>query len=118
MGAVMSAAIKQSAGVGNRGGVDATELPQESAPGAGQDASATGNEPVFVATGPPRLPADEVIDVEAVARLLRIGRNTVYTLVSRNEIPHRRLGKQIRFHRVAVMQWLATWSSQGAKERQ
>ncbi|HEX3479688.1 MAG TPA: helix-turn-helix domain-containing protein, partial [Kofleriaceae bacterium] len=60
----------------------------------------------------------EVIDVQAVARLLHVGRNTVYALVARNQIPHRRLGKQIRFHQAAVMQWLGSWSSQGAKERQ
>ena len=58
----------------------------------------------------------EVIDVPAVARLLAVGRNTVYALVGRNAIPHRRLGKQIRFHRAAVMRWLDSWSSQGAKE--
>jgi len=60
--------------------------------------------------------AADVVNVEAIARLLRVGRNTVYTLVARNEIPHRRLGKQIRFSRAAVMRWLASWSSQGAKE--
>jgi excisionase family DNA binding protein len=63
-------------------------------------------------------PADPVLDVEDVARLLRVGRNTVYDLVGRNEIPHRRLGKQIRFSRDAVMSWLASWSSRDAKERQ
>lgn len=62
--------------------------------------------------------ADEVIDVQAVARLLHVGRNTVYALVARNQIPHRRLGKQIRFHQATVMRWLGSWSSQGAKERQ
>jgi excisionase family DNA binding protein len=63
-------------------------------------------------------PAEPVLDVEDVARLLRVGRNTVYDLVGRNEIPHRRLGKQIRFSRDAVMSWLASWSSRDAKERQ
>ncbi|MEO7732089.1 MAG: helix-turn-helix domain-containing protein [Kofleriaceae bacterium] len=58
----------------------------------------------------------DVIDVPAVARLLSVGRNTVYALVARNAIPHRRLGKQIRFQRAAVMRWLGSWSSQGAKE--
>jgi excisionase family DNA binding protein len=58
----------------------------------------------------------DVIDVPTVARLLAVGRNTVYALVARNAIPHRRLGKQIRFHRAAVMRWLDSWSSQGAKE--
>ena len=62
-------------------------------------------------------PAGEpVLDVEAVARLLRVGRNTIYELVGRNQIPHRRLGKQIRFSRAALMRWLDPWSSQGAKE--
>ncbi len=57
-----------------------------------------------------------VLDVDDVARLLRVGRNTIYDLVGRNEIPSRRLGKQIRFSRAAIMRWLDPWSSQGAKE--
>jgi excisionase family DNA binding protein len=61
---------------------------------------------------------DEVLDVRAAARLLLVGRNTIYDLVNRNEIPHRRLGKQIRFSRAAIMRWFSSWSSQGAKERQ
>jgi excisionase family DNA binding protein len=60
----------------------------------------------------------DVMDVPAVARLLSVGRNTVYALVGRNAIPHRRLGKQIRFHRPALMRWLASWSLQDAKEGQ
>jgi excisionase family DNA binding protein len=61
---------------------------------------------------------EDVMNVEAVARLLRVGRNTVYTLVAQNQIPHRRLRKQIRFSRTGIMRWLASWSSQGAKEGQ
>ena len=61
-------------------------------------------------------PAD-VLVVEDVSRLLRIGRNAVYDLVARNAIPHCRLGKHIRFSRASVMQWLSSWSSRGAKER-
>lgn len=61
--------------------------------------------------------AEDVLVVEDVARLLRIGRNAVYDLVARNAIPHCRLGKHIRFSRAAVMQWLSSWSSRGAKER-
>jgi len=59
---------------------------------------------------------DDVLDVEGATRLLRIGRNTIYELVGRNEIPHRRLGKQIRFSRAAIMRWLDPWSSQDAKK--
>ena len=60
--------------------------------------------------------ADEaVLAVEDVAALLRVGRNTIYSLVARNKIPHRRLGKAIRFSRTAVMSWLST-SWQVARE--
>jgi excisionase family DNA binding protein len=61
---------------------------------------------------------DAVLDVPQVTALLRVGRNTVYDLVGRNAIPHRRLGKQIRFSQAAIMRWLGSWSSQGAKEGQ
>ena len=59
----------------------------------------------------------DVLDVPQVATLLSVGRNTIYSLVGRNQIPHRRLGKSIRFSRAAVMSWLSSWSSQDAKER-
>lgn len=60
----------------------------------------------------------DVLDVPAVARLLTVGRNTVYALVVRNAIPHRRIGRLIRFHRDAVMRWLNSCWLQDAKERQ
>lgn len=60
----------------------------------------------------------EVLEVRDIARVLRVGRNAVYGLVSRNEIPHRRIGKQIRFSRAAVMRWLSSWSLQVAKKGQ
>ena len=60
----------------------------------------------------------DVLDVPHVASLLGVGRNTVYALVAKNEIPHRRLGKAIRFSRSAVMAWLASWSLQGARKGQ
>jgi excisionase family DNA binding protein len=63
-------------------------------------------------------PDRDVLDVPQVASLLGVGRNTIYTLVAKNQIPHRRLGKAIRFSRAAVMSWLSSWSSRDAKERQ
>ena len=59
---------------------------------------------------------DDVLDVRAAAQLLRLGRNTIYEMVARNKIPHRRFGRRIRFSRAAIMRWLDSWSSQGAKE--
>jgi excisionase family DNA binding protein len=58
----------------------------------------------------------DVLTVDGVAALLKLGRNAVYESVGRNEIPHRRIGKQIRFSRRGIMRWLDSWSSQGAKE--
>ena len=60
--------------------------------------------------------ADDVLDVAGAMRLLRIGRNTIYDLVNRNEIPHRRLGKQIRFSRAAIMRWFSSWCVQNERE--
>ncbi len=60
----------------------------------------------------------DVLDVPQVATLLAVGRNTIYALGAKNQIPYRRLGKAIRFSRAAVMQWLSSWSLRDAKERQ
>lgn len=79
---------------------------------------APGNEPSTVVDDHQITATDDVIDVQAVARLLHVGRNTVYVMVARNAIPHRRLGEQIRFSRDAIIRWFASWSSQGAKEGQ
>lgn len=64
-----------------------------------------------------RLDERDVLDVPQVASLLGVGRNTIYALVAKNQIPHRRLGKAIRFSRAGVMSWLASWSSRIAEER-
>ena len=50
--------------------------------------------------------------------MLRVGCNKIYEMVARNEIPHRRFGRRIRFSRAAIMRWLDSWSLQVAKERQ
>lgn len=49
---------------------------------------------------------DEVLSVEEAAVLLRIGRDTLYAEVAANRIPHRKLGKLIRFSRTALVRWL------------
>ena len=50
--------------------------------------------------------AAEVLNVDQVAELLGLGRNTVYDAANRGEIPHRRVGKRLIFSREAVMEWL------------
>jgi excisionase family DNA binding protein len=61
---------------------------------------------------------DDVIDVAGVGRMLHVGRNKVYEMVARNEIPHRRFGRGIRFSRTAIMRWLDSWSPRIVKEGQ
>lgn len=63
--------------------------------------------------------ADEVLDARGVMELLGLGRNAIYAACARNEIPHRRIGKILRFRRSAVMQWLDSCGrSRSAQEGQ
>jgi excisionase family DNA binding protein len=59
--------------------------------------------------------AGDVLTVDEAADFLRIGRNTLYDLIGRGQIPHRRLGKQIRLSRAALVAWLGGCSLQVAK---
>lgn len=49
---------------------------------------------------------NEVWDVPRLADYLGVKPGVVYTLVANNEIPHRRVGKLIRFHPAAISEWL------------
>jgi excisionase family DNA binding protein len=56
------------------------------------------------------LPAPEPAkawDVEDVARFLDVSAGTVYTMAANNEIPHRRIGRLMRFSPREVAEWLA-----------
>lgn len=48
----------------------------------------------------------EVLTVAEVARLLAVSTWKVYDLCNRNTMPHRRVGRVIRFSKDAIMQWL------------
>lgn len=50
---------------------------------------------------------DEVLNVDQVAELLKLGRNSVYDAANRGQIPHRRVGRRLIFSRTAVLEWLA-----------
>lgn len=49
---------------------------------------------------------DDVLTVVEAARFLRLGRNAMYEAIGRGEIPHRRIGKNIRLSRAALVRWL------------
>lgn len=51
--------------------------------------------------------SDDVLTVRDAADLLRMGKDAIYSGVAKGEIPHRRIGRHIRFSRGALMQWLA-----------
>ena len=60
----------------------------------------------------------EILTVPEAARLLRIGRNALYDAIGRGEVPHLRVGKQIRLSRQAVMRALCSCGPQVAKKAQ
>jgi excisionase family DNA binding protein len=57
----------------------------------------------------------DVMTADEVAAWLRVDRKTVYDAAGRGEIPHRRLGKRLLFHRSALVAWLTCrTASEGA----
>jgi hypothetical protein len=48
----------------------------------------------------------DVLDARGAMALLRLGRNALYEACARNEVPHRRIGKLLRFSRVALLEHL------------
>jgi excisionase family DNA binding protein len=85
-------------------------------PGAAVDAS--GARDIAPSASNDTAAIDDVLDVAAAGKMLRVGRNKLYEMVARNKIPHRRFGRCIRFSRAAIMRWLDSCSLQNAKERQ
>lgn len=49
---------------------------------------------------------DDVLDIVGAAALLHVSRDALYDEVGKNAIPHRRIGKLIRFSRTALLRWL------------
>jgi len=49
---------------------------------------------------------NQVMKADEVARLCRVNRKTVYDAFKRGELPGRKVGKLLRFSRVAVIEWL------------
>ena len=57
----------------------------------------------------------DVLDVRGAMALLRVGRDSIYEGCARGTIPHRRIGRVIRFSREALMRWLAACGPSGAQ---
>jgi excisionase family DNA binding protein len=59
-----------------------------------------------------------VLNVPEIAALLRVPRSAIYALVARNQIPHARLGKHLRFHRAEVVRAFFACGPQVAQGKQ
>lgn len=60
---------------------------------------------------------EDVLTVAEAAQLLKVGRNALYDAIGRGEVPHRRIGKNIRLSRAALMRWLGSWALERAEEQ-
>lgn len=54
---------------------------------------------------------EEVLDVEAVAEWLDIGVNLVRKLAFEGKIPARKVGREWRFSKRALLAWLESWQA-------
>ncbi len=61
---------------------------------------------------------DDVLDVPGAMALLKVGRDAIYSMCARQAIPHRKIGRVLRFSRSALMGWLASCGSPGAQKGQ
>ena len=48
----------------------------------------------------------DVLDVQGACKLLCVGKNVIYEGCARGKIPHRRVGRLLRFSRAALLRWL------------
>jgi putative molybdopterin biosynthesis protein len=53
-----------------------------------------------------RHPGDKVFTIPEVAAYLKISKSKIYDLVSRKEIPHLRLGRNVRIRESDLLTWL------------
>jgi predicted DNA-binding transcriptional regulator AlpA len=70
-----------------------------------------GSHDDHVATAPRGAPIggdDDVLDVTAAMTVLKLGRNAVYDGCARGQIPHRRIGKLLRFSHAGLRAWLSS----------
>ena len=49
---------------------------------------------------------NDIITIDELAKYLRIGKRTIYTMVQNNEIPSMRIGQQYRFEMDVIKKWL------------
>lgn len=48
-----------------------------------------------------------ILDVKGAASILGVSKYTIYRLIAKNILPSTKIGKQYRFHRTTLIQWLS-----------
>jgi len=67
-----------------------------------------GAEDVAVGRVASQLREPDVLTIEQLAELVQVDEKTVLSLAAKGELPGRKLGRNWRFSRQAVLDWLAT----------
>jgi len=61
----------------------------------------------------PEVNFEELLTVKQACQLLKVGKSWLYDACSRNEVPHVRLGTNIRFVPDVLRKWVLTAASRG-----
>ena len=51
---------------------------------------------------------NNILDVEGVSKLLGISKYSVYRLLKEKKIPTAKIGREYRFHKPSIIEWVAT----------
>jgi excisionase family DNA binding protein len=57
----------------------------------------------------------ELLDPATAARLLNIGRTTVYSMIARDLVPHVRIGRSVKIPRRALLEWIDDAAATGRR---
>lgn len=63
---------------------------------------------------PPKAPGGQLLDVNDLARYLKVSRTTIYRLLDQG-LPHLRVGYHLRFDQPEVLRWLRAYTEAGHK---
>ena len=65
----------------------------------------------------PTCDPDRLLDINEAAALLQVKAGTLYSWVSKDKVPYRKVGSLVRFHRGELMDWTRKQSQQPAREK-
>jgi excisionase family DNA binding protein len=72
-----------------------------------------GADEIVIGRAATQIGEPDVLTLEQLADLLQVDEKTVRTLAAKGELPGRRLGREWRFSRQAVLDWLAMPAKRG-----